>query len=184
MVQDPQRLQEILRDKFAALYSSSLHPEWDQDWAKVRGAFQQKVTAEQCAVLEQPLEEQEVLEALKTMPHGKCPGIDGFQAKFFVRTWGFSGPLFLAAIRHSWEIGTMGALLNSSMIVLLYKGGDALDPDQWRPISLLTTFYKAIAKALALCVQLLMHMWLEKEQRGFTRGRSISDNLLFFREAK
>lgn len=99
-------------------------------------------------------------------------------------TWEFTGPVFMAAVQAAWAEGTMGEILNSSMIALLPKGGDVLDADQWRPISLLTTFYKAVAKALALRIQPLARQWLEAEQRGFTQGRSIADNLLFLREAK
>lgn len=55
---------------------------------------------------------------------------------------------------------------------------------QWRPITLLTVFYKIISKSLALRLQPFMDEWLEKEQCGFVKGRSIADNLMMFKEAK
>lgn len=141
-----------------------------------------KVTPEQQEQLDQDLTEDDILSALQAMPKGKCPGADGFQAEFFLSTWSCSGPLFMQAVQQVWHAGSLGELFN--LIALLPKGGDLTSTDQWWPISLLTTLYKAIAKALALRLQGSLDQWLGLEQRGFTAGRSIVDNLLLFREAK
>lgn len=74
--------------------------------------------------------------------------------------------------------------INKGLICLCPKAGDTRLVSQWRPISLFPMFYKIITKALALRLQPHMDQWMEVEQRGFTKGRSIADNLVLFREAK
>lgn len=78
----------------------------------------------------------------------------------------------------------MGSYHNKGLICLCPKVGDTRMVYQWRPISLLPTFYKIIAKALAMRLQPNMDQWVEVEQRGFSKGRSIADNIILFREAK
>lgn len=86
-----------------------------------------------------------------------------------------------AAVRDTWSNGTTGEYHNKGLICLCPKAGDTRQVSQWRPISLLPTFYKIITKALALRLQPHMDQWMEVEQRGFTKGRSIVDNLVLFR---
>lgn len=54
----------------------------------------------------------------------------------------------------------------------------------WRPISLLTTIYKIITKAMARRIGPFMDAWVSMEQRGFVTGRCILDNVHWLKEAK
>lgn len=45
------------------------------------------------------------------------------------------------------------------------------------PISLLTTDLEVFAKALALCLERVIHALVNADQTGFIRGRLISDNI-------
>lgn len=166
------------------VHSSDLPADWSDKWAEACQFFEEKVSPTQRETLDADISEEEILAALKAMPRGKCPGTDGFPAQFFLATWACSGSLFMRALQQVWHSGSLGELFNASLIALLPKGGDLTSTDQLRPISLLSTLYKAIAKALALRLQQSLNSWLEPEQRGFTMGRSIADNLLLFREAK
>lgn len=123
----------------------------------------------------------ELVAALGALPARKSPGKDGVPPEFHRED--LKG-LVLGAVKEVWESGSMGEYHNSGLICLCPKGGDLKLVSQWLPISLLPTFYKIIAKAVALRLQPHMDSWLEEEQRGFAKGRSIADNLVLFREAK
>lgn len=78
----------------------------------------------------------------------------------------------------------MGEHLNESLITLLPKPKANEGIQFWCPISLLSTVYKIIAKALLHRIAPLLDQWIYKQQRGFIKGRCILDNILFVRELK
>lgn len=185
LVQDQTELNDILVQAFQILFSLELTTEWDTKWEEAKIFIEMKISPAQQHALEEDLSEKEIIASLKEMPRGKGPGTDGFPAEFFIKTWHFIGGLFMKVVRNMWQVGNMmGRLFNGSLITLLPKGGDLLLVNQWRPISLLPTLYKAVAKALSRQLRASMDQTLEDEQQGFTKGRSIVDNLLLFTEAK
>lgn len=78
-----------------------------------------------------------------------------------------------------WKTGTMGRGLNEGLIVLIlnliyiwgWVFGDRL-------------FYKLFIKIFAVRIEDFMDLWVQKEQRGFIKGRCILDNLILVREVK
>lgn len=122
---------------------------WSSFWNRVYKDFPRKLSVHQAEKLEQPFTMEVLKEALKSMPLRKSPGNDGVPPEFFVWGWDFVKNLLLGAITDVWEMGTMGPTFNESLISLLPKANAQLSLDNWRPISLLTTFYKIIAKMLA-----------------------------------
>lgn len=131
-----------------------------------------------------PITEDEIQDALHSMPAGKTPGRDGIPPEFFRWGWDFMKTLLLNAIGEVWEEGNKGEYFNESLIALIPKKEAHRAVDSWRPISLLSTFYKIIVKVLADRIAPFMDSWLFPEQRGFTKGRCILDNLLLVREVK
>ena len=55
----------------------------------------------------------------------------------------------------------------SGDIALLFKKGDARDPRNYRPITLLQTDYKILAKVMANRLKKTVHTIFSKEQVGF-----------------
>lgn len=78
----------------------------------------------------------------------------------------------------------MGRELNEGVITLIPKARASEGIQNWRPISLLSTVYKIVSKAIALRLAPMMDSWVSVEQRGFIQGRCILDNLLLVKEAK
>lgn len=114
---------------------------------------------------------------------GCAAGLTGFIPRFLSGT-GLSSLAFY----RGWPLMTTLPSFSTwpllKIIVLLPKKDAHLTVENWRPISLLTTFYKIIAKVLADCIAPFMDSWMFPEQRGFIRGRCILDNLMLVREAK
>lgn len=72
----------------------------------------------------------------------------------------------------------LGANNDRSNLVLLPKDGPRHSIRNWRPISLLNTIYKILAKSLATRMQPHLQEWVRRTQNGFVRGRCILDNVL------
>ena len=64
------------------------------------------------------------------------------------------------------------------MICLLFKKGDTRLPKNWRPISLLNTDYKILAKLLAARFSKLLPYLLSQDQNGFVAGRQLEDAVM------
>lgn len=140
-----------------------------------------RIRRRQRKALDKKLTIQELEDALHALPNGKSPAKDGFQKEFFVWGWDFIKPVLLQAVEQMWQDGSMGADLNESLITLLPKPKANEGVKFWRPMSLLSTVYKVIAKALARRIAPLLDQWISKQQRGFIKGRCILDNILFAR---
>lgn len=126
----------------------------------------------------------ELKEALMALPSGKSPGADVFPKEFCLWGWEFIEPVLKEAICQMWDDGSMGQMLNSGLIVLLPKPRAAEGIRFWRPMTLHTTVYKILAKAMSRRLAPLMNGWVGKQQRGFIQGRSILDNIIMVKEAK
>ena len=78
----------------------------------------------------------------------------------------------------------MPKTLSEGMIFLIPKEGGNLDElRHWRPITILNSAYKILAKALSLRLQPMLETLIHPTQTGFVKGRSILDNIFTFWEA-
>ena len=125
-------------------------------------------------ILDSEITWEEVLNALTLCKKNKAPGEDGIPSEFYVnlpQNW----KLFLATLLNkilrdeltpdAWSI----ALVN-----MLFKKGDASNPDNYRPIALMNSLVKIFTQVL-LC---RCKKWCEVNgilpefQSGFRNGRS------------
>ena len=71
--------------------------------------------------------------------------------------------------------------MTQGVITLLYKGKGARSSlDNYRPITLLNSDYKLLAKALATRLGPALQHVIDPTQTAFVPGRWIGDNVLFF----
>ena len=118
-----------------------------------------------------------------SMAHNKSPGIDGLSIEFYQTLWEHIKEdlyyVYLEAIKE----GSLGPEINRGLIKLFPKGKNIDLISGWRPITLLNTSYKIIAKALATRIKPVTQMIVRSEQTGFLGGRFILDNLMLAWEA-
>ena len=77
------------------------------------------------------------------------------------------------------SIGASGQLprgFHDGIISVLHKKGSRADPANYRPITLLNTDYRLLAKVLAHRLGAVLPSIIGKEQTAFVRGRSIGEN--------
>ncbi|CAI5998434.1 unnamed protein product [Closterium sp. NIES-65] len=119
--------------------------------------------------------EQEVKPALKGLPAGKAPGQDGLPKEFFERNWELLGPAVMREVRTFESAGVLSESFTTAVTILLHKKGDRDDLGNYRPITLLSFFYKLLAKVLANRIKVVLPRVISSNQFGFLPGRSLAD---------
>ena len=121
---------------------------------------------------------------LKEMATGKAPGNDGLGVAVYRSTWSDIGPFVCEALNEALEEGELAPSQKQSVIRLLQKKGkDHLELKNWRPISLMNTDAKILAKALAARLQKVLPSLIADEQHAFLSGRQIHDGTRMVQQA-
>ncbi|KAA3459024.1 reverse transcriptase [Gossypium australe] len=135
------------------------------------------------ANLTKSFSEEEICNAVKSMPVLKAPGSDGFAAIFFQRYWRIIGTdtvgYCLDILNGRREFGD----INKTRLVLIPKVDKPKTMSQFRPISLCNVIYKIIAKVLVNRMSNILDACINESQGAFIPGRLISDNVLIAYEA-
>ena len=138
--------------------------------------------SDQAELCEGMLSPEECLEALVGMAKGKAPGSDGLPMEFYLKFWGLLGTDLVNVLNACYCSGSMSLSQRRSVISLIFKKGDRLDPRNWRPISLLNVDYKIAARALAGRLLKVIHLVVAKDQTCGVPGRYIGENVAFLRD--
>ena len=126
--------------------------------------------------LEEPISQEEVMQALMKGQHGKAPGITGFTREFYKK---FARDLIAPIMKYidfAEEIGQLSDQQRQGVITLLPKGKKCkMDLRNWRPITLLTTLYKIISGTIAERVKKVLPHIIGEDQKGFVDGRYVGE---------
>lgn len=130
--------------------------------------------------LDAPFIEAELWETIKPLPNDKAPGPNGFTAEFYRSAWSvIRGDMLLAMNafnRADWR-GWHG--VNNALITLLPKKVDAEEPGDYRPICLIHSFAKLMAKMMARRLAPELDKLVDVNQSAFIQKRSIHNNFRF-----
>ena len=108
-----------------------------------------RVPTEVAEDLDQPLCLAEVEGAMRGLPGGKVPGIDGLPREFYTAFWGLLGQDFVDVLAAVLDGGLLGATMRVGVLSLLFKKGDRELMGNYRPITLLCADYKILARVVA-----------------------------------
>jgi hypothetical protein len=107
-----------------------------------------KLSEDEKTDLESPLGIAELDESVRNLNLRSAPGIDGVSNKFIAKYWiFFREPLHRYATKCIAN-GRLTETFRTAIIRLIPKKGDTTQLRNWRPISLLSCYYKIISKAL------------------------------------
>lgn len=144
---------------------------------------QRKVTDEHNQELLRPITQEEVDTVVQQLPSGKAPGVDTIPAEFYQILWeDIKLDIFNFTVE-AIQQAHINEELNVSKIALLPKSEDRRRVQNFRPISLLNTSYKIVAKVYANRMKPLLHHWILPSQTGFVPNRCILDNIFLAFEA-
>ncbi len=124
-----------------------------------------------------PITEAECITAISQMKNNKSPGIDGLPYEFYSRFWPVLGADLVAVHNDNFSSGRLSFSQRTGLITLLYKKGDRLDTKNWRPISLLCTDYKILAKILTNRLLVVLPSIVHPDQTCGVPGRFSGENV-------
>ena len=133
--------------------------------------------------LEVMFSEEEIFAALSSFCGDKAPGPDGFTMAFWLFCWDVVKPEILGLFREFYLHGTFQRSLNSTFLLLIPKKEGTEDLSDFRPISLVGSVYKLLAKVLANRLKSVMGEVISDSQHAFVHGRQILDAVLIANEA-
>ncbi|CAI5482873.1 unnamed protein product [Closterium sp. Yama58-4] len=125
--------------------------------------------------LEADSTEDEVRKALKEMACDKSPGGDGLPKELFERHWDLLREDFMGFVKQFESSAVLPEEVQEAVTVLLHKKGPREQVQNYRPITLLSSCYKVVAKLLANRMKRVLGTVISEEQHGFLPGRRLSD---------
>jgi len=124
------------------------------------------------------INENEILLNLKKLHNGKTPGTDGLPPEFYKFFWSDIKFFLVNSIQYAMSNNKLSIEQKRGIITLIpKKEKNRLLIKNWRPISLLNTDYKLIAKILASRLQNVLPKIINSDQSGYLNGRFIGDNI-------
>ncbi|MCO5603738.1 hypothetical protein L7F22_057890 [Adiantum nelumboides] len=136
-----------------------------------------KISEEKKLLLGRPFSVYEVETVVKGMKKEKTPGPDGIQAEV-QEMIEYAGQDLCDLLNHWRKEGSIQPNFNQGLIKLIPKGQDRLEIRNYRPLTMLNSVYKVMAKALALRIKYVVNQVVYPKQFGFVQGRSIHEAIL------
>ena len=137
-----------------------------------------RLSATEAAGCEGRIKEEEIREALKSVGLDKSPRIDGLPYEVYLRLSHMFVPL-LATIYDNWmRQGSIPRRFTRGIVKLLRKnkhGGDGIS--NFRPLAMLNTNLKILAKILANRLQTVLPCLICPEHTCAVKGKTIQDSL-------
>ena len=134
-------------------------------------------------VLIEEIREEEVSLAIEGLALKKSPGPDGLTSEFYKTFKDFLVPLLTKVLNECLSSGALPRSMRRSALILISKGKDPSRIENWRPIALLSTDRKILAKILFNRLVQFAPRLLSETQHCSVPGRSTFSAVLGVREA-
>ena len=170
-------MKEIVISYFKELYSKQECTRFD-----IRTLGLNQLTQSQRDELEQPVSRQEIDIAISSCDPSKAPGYDGFNLKCIKKMWPIIGEDFYSYIQGFFEKGTLHRSFNTTWVTLIPKKKGKMEISDFRPISLVGSLYKIIAKILSKRLKGVLPGLIGDAETAFVAGRQILDGALIANE--
>ena len=127
---------------------------------------------------EEGLTESELLKSIKELKNKKTPGTDGLPPEFYKFFWIDIKNILIESYNYAFYSGELSIEQRRGIITLIpKKQKNRLFLKNWRPITLLNTDYKILAKVLAKRFELVISIIINEDQTGYIKNRYIGQNI-------
>ena len=136
------------------------------------------------ALLDAPFGTDEIHRALLKLPPGKAVGPDQLGNEWYRDHADALAPILTRLYNACWVAGDVPRSFRQATIFPLRKKGDSSNPLDYRPLSLLNSDYKVMARLLATRLRVGAPALLSEDQYAFAPGRTIHGALDIYTAAK
>ena len=133
------------------------------------------------AVLTAPFGDEEI-RGVVASDGTKCPGSDGFNFVFYKRFWNLLQGDVRIMFNQFYHSATLPRCFSSYFITLILKVPSPSSLGDFRPISLMGSLYKLVAKVLAGRLAPVMDKIISSNQSVFIKGRQLVDGVVAVNE--
>ncbi|GMI92896.1 hypothetical protein HRI_002958900 [Hibiscus trionum] len=141
-----------------------------------------KLSSTAAAKLEEPFSELEIWQAIKSVDGSRAPDPDGFNLDFFKKFWVDLKQGLMDCFLKFYNGEIFDESFNRSFITLIPKKSGPKSLDDFRPISLVGSIYKIVAKVLARRLAGCIEEVVGERQFTFISGKQIADCSLIANE--
>ena len=134
-------------------------------------------------MLEVSFSEEKSFCTLSDLSGDKAPGPDDFSMALWQFSWDFLNEKVMGFLKDFHERGGFVESINVFFFFVNSYEGGAKDLKDFRPISLVGSLYKLLAKVLANRVKVVAGKVVSRSQNAFVKGRQILDASLIANEA-
>ncbi|KAL3689374.1 hypothetical protein R1sor_015683 [Riccia sorocarpa] len=174
-----------IEETYAALYTGQEEgPEIGGKRRAILQLIDKKFSSEQNEKIREIPSTELIEDIVKALPAEKSPGIDGVISEILILGWHFMKDDCCRMVRRVWHTRKLLQRDNRGVIKLLPKNDEIFWLQNWRPITLLTSTYKIIAKIIAVRLREMVLGVADRQQTGFIAGRDITENVLSLRLAQ
>ncbi|KAK3206924.1 hypothetical protein Dsin_020970 [Dipteronia sinensis] len=132
--------------------------------------------------LEEDFSLEEVWMTLSSCDGNKVSGPNGLNLRFVKENWDVIRDVFMEFTKEFHKDGSIARELNRSFIALIPKIDNPMTMKDFRPISLIGSMYKVIAKVLANRIKKVMDSVIWEFQMAFVANRQIIDSFVVAEE--
>ena len=120
--------------------------------------------------LSNPIFDEEISSALKSLKAFKTSGPNGLQARFFQRFWLLVGESVKKEVNQIFSSPTMSKYLDRTLITLIPKCRNPESLSNYQPISLCNTVYKVVTEMIVAQIQPMLSNLISLYQTAFVPG--------------
>jgi hypothetical protein len=172
--------EEIRREVVAYFQNHFDEVSWERP--KLDGIDFKQLSVEEASGIEGAFSRDEVVEVIMLADGNKCPGPDGFNFSFFTKFWEVLEKEVMRLFEEFYVSASLPSCFSSYFITLIPKILSPHHVSDFRPISLLGSLYKLLAKVLARRLGNVMNDVISNNQSAFLKGRNLTDGVLVVNE--
>ena len=179
IISDQQDIMNELHSFYQSLYTSKSTPNnIDNITSFLDNLDIPQISEDSKIKLNCPIAKTEILTSLKLLNLNRSPGYDGLPVEFYIVFFNDICDMLLDCYQFSFDQGFMSMSQRNGVITLLpKKDKDPHSTKNYRPISLLNTDYKIMAKVMANRLKPSLQEIIHNDQTGFMKGRNIGCNV-------
>ena len=142
------------------------------------------IKAHQSETMDRLFETRELNECLQRLKRDKSPGPDSITTDFVKDLNEANRSQLLDMVNSWWVQGRLHKTMEEARVAALYKKGDPENLENYRPLSLLDTFFKVMAAMMKARIEQHVEQQLGNTQFGFRRGKGTTQAIYVARRVQ